>query len=69
MLMAKCHNPHPIPYYRHLPHDTLLTKEEAGNGSASNSNEASLRMKVGPDSHFVAISVETSEVTGNPNLC
>lgn len=61
--------PHPFPYYRHLPHDALLTKTETGNESTGSSNEVSLRMKVGPDSHFVAISVETSKVTGNTNLC
>lgn len=61
--------PYPIPYHRYLPHDTVLTKKEARNGSAGNSNEVSLRMKVGPENHFVAISVETFEVTGKTHLC
>lgn len=50
--------PYPIPYYRYLLHDTLLTKKEAENGSGDNSNEVSLRMKVRPENHFVAISVD-----------
>lgn len=45
----------PFPSYRYLPHDTVLTKKEAGNGSAGNSNEVSLRMKGRPENRFVAI--------------